>query len=330
MKKEVCAILAILGTIMGSGFVSGKEIIVFFSRFGIWSFLGIFCAFFCLFFLINFILNNCLSAMEKLSKSKFAYFINIILCVIFSSAMFGGIINLLNFRNNLINFVIFCVILLILFIIFKKGAKFLDKLNLIFVPVLIILFVCLLFSKLQKPYLNFSFSLSGISVFYSLLYCLLNTSNGAVIIAQIGDRLSKKQKTRVAFVSALVLSIVLLIANIVVLANPSCIHSVMPLLSLFEGGGGVIMQILVLIGCMTTLFSLVYSSSSSIRGLCKNEVLNFLVSIVLPALVSLIGFDEIIEHLYPLASILGGALLIDLFFVSFFKRAYKKVHSSRK
>ena len=39
-------VLAIVGTIVGSGFISGKEIAVFFTRFGLFSYPCIFLAFF--------------------------------------------------------------------------------------------------------------------------------------------------------------------------------------------------------------------------------------------------------------------------------------------
>ena len=48
-------VLAIVGTIVGSGFISGKEIAVFFTRFGLFSYPCIFLAFF---FILGYILFN--------------------------------------------------------------------------------------------------------------------------------------------------------------------------------------------------------------------------------------------------------------------------------
>ena len=35
--KTISVLFAIIGTVIGSGFISGKEIAVFFARFGFWS-----------------------------------------------------------------------------------------------------------------------------------------------------------------------------------------------------------------------------------------------------------------------------------------------------
>ena len=124
--------------------------------------------------------------------------------------------------------------------------------------------------------------------------------------------------------------LILLSTNIVLLQNQSSLVQDMPLLSLFSGFQKFLMTIVVFIGCITTLFSLVYTSSFSMRGLCKNEFLIFLVSVLLPLVFSLLGFSFIVLYLYPLASILGGVILIDLFFIPFLKRTDKKIHSSSK
>lgn len=329
MLQELSCILAIIGMVVGSGFISGKEVVVFFSRFGSWSFLSIFLAFFVLFFLFKCILNYASSAREKLKCSKFAAISNIILCTIFSAAMLGGVNNLLKCSAKWLNFAVFCVILLICVFIFKKGNMFFNKINLFLVPTMLVIFVGFLLSKLSfAPSCHVSFG--SVSMFYAILYCILNTSNGCALLCNIGENLAKKQKVRVAFISALALCLLLLAANIVLLARPSSFDCDMPLLSIFSGVSKICMIFVVGLGCATTLFSLVYSSSQSCRGLFKNEFLNFFISICVPCIVSLLGFSNLVQYLYPLASILGGGLLVWLFFIPSLKRAYNKVHSCRK
>ena len=66
MKNSLAAIFAILGTVIGSGFISGKEITVFFTRFGLYSFPCIFLAFFIFWALFYIILTRGEKALEKL------------------------------------------------------------------------------------------------------------------------------------------------------------------------------------------------------------------------------------------------------------------------
>ncbi len=321
MKDSFLVVLAIIGTVIGSGFISGKEIVVFFTRFGYFSFPCIFLAGILFFVLFKCLLSLGDKALAKLKKSKLAFVINLFLCLFFSSAMFAGISNLLTFDKIIVNFVIFFIVLTLAFIVFKFGMGSLDKINLILVPFMLILFLVMLSTKLSFKSIAIvgQTRYSGFSIFFALLYVILNTANGGVIIANLGQRLSKKQKTQVALISALTLSAILLIANIVLLLNPTSISSAMPLVSMFSKEGHVIMTFVVFIGCLTTLLTLVYTLSSSMRGLCKNEFIIFFISVILPLILSLLGFDFIVEYLYPLASILGIYLLAGLLFSSKYK-----------
>lgn len=328
--KVLLVSLAIIGTIIGSGFISGKEIVVFFSNFGLMSFFCIILVFILFFYLFRLLLNYNLN--EKGQKnSKFLYVLNIILSFVFSSAMFAGISDIANDFSLFVSIPLYIFVLLICYFIFKKGQGGLNKINIILIPFMICIFVFCIISKIEFKPLSFENALPPyFSFFYALLYVVLNISNSNVLISNLGKNLSNKQKTRVAFISALVLFLILTLANIVLLQNQASFVQEMPLLSLFSGYSKIIMTLVIFIGCLTTLFSLVYSTSLSMRGLCKSEYMTFFVSVIMPFIMSLAGFSNIIMYFYPLASVLGAILLFELFFNSFFKRANKKIHSSGK
>jgi len=325
MLKQFFAIITIVGMVVGSGVVSGKEIVVFFSRFGYFSFFTIIISFFMFYFLFKFILVKCEYIKNKIKNSKFALLANFIFCTIFSASMFAGINNLLNSDENLINILIFLLIFLFCVVIFKKGIKSLNKLNLILVPVMLFVFAVLLISKITSVEKG-GFNFGGVSIFYAILYVLLNVSSGCVLIADLGRELTKKQKTRVAFFSALVLSLILLITNMVLLAYPNFLSNPMPLLDIL-GGNSVVIEVLIFIGSATTLFSIVYSISIILRSVCKNEIINFFVCIGVPLFLSLWGFGPIIAYLYPLASVMGGMFLFWVLFIPSFNRNNQKIHS---
>ncbi len=331
MRNSLLAVLAILGTVIGSGFISGKEVGVFFSRFGIMSLPSIFVAFLLFFFLFKVILNSGEQAMLRMKNSKVLFLLNLIICLIFSSAMFAGISNLLIFDKKIVNLCLFFLILALSFIVYKFGMGSLNKINAILVPLMIVVFVGALCSKISFQSIKLdSFSYSWLSFIYGILYVILNTANGGVLIASLGKKLTNRQKTQVAFFSALALFVILLIANLVLLLNPTSIVYAMPLASIFSASMHMVMTFVIFIGCLTSLLTLVFTLSSSMRGLCKNEFLIFFTSVILPLCISLLGFNFIVEYLYPLASVLGIYLLGDLFLIPLFKRAYKKVHSAGK
>ena len=332
MFYSISAFLAIIGTVIGSGFISGKEVVVFFSRFGLWSFPCIILTFFLFFFIFKFLLFKGEKSLKKIEKSKFSFVLNLILCSIFSASMFAGSINMV---KGLGKIAVGIFIILLLFLsarVSKRGISSLNKLNFLLVPImtLVLIFggVYLLFKG--GSVCNVGQSFGELSILYTFLYVVLNTANGCVLIANFGQKLTDKQKTRVAFWSALVLCVILLIINIVLLFSPKVFGEEMPLLALFSGVWKQVLSFAILIGCVTTLFSLIYSLSSSMRGLCKNEIWIFCVSVIMPFVLSLCGFGFIVSYLYPLASVIGAILLAQLSFIPLFKRADKKVHSASK
>ncbi len=330
--KAFSAFFVIIGTVIGSGFMSGKEIVVFFSRFGKFSFVCIALAFFLFWLLFNFFLRQGKRAEEKLARSKFSNIINIIICTILSSAMIAGCINLLSTFNIFVIIVAMIIILLYSLVILKRGLGSLEKANFLLVPVMVgVMFGSILLAQ-DGFDLNSGFfeEFSPWGIFYCFLYVILNMSNSCIVLARIGQNLTSKQKARVAFFSALALCVLLFFANFVLLQNKDVFSQDMPLLSLFEGKHSLLIRLVIMLGCVTTLFSLVYTSSSSVRGLCKNEMMTFVVCLVLPLAISLCGFGNIVSFLYPLSSVLAIFLLCDLFFISLFKRAYTKIHSCRK
>ncbi len=330
-SRPLQTFMVIIGTVIGSGFLSGKEIVVFFTRFGKMSYLCIFLAFLLFFGLFYFFLTKGSKTLAHLNKSKFTNLLNCLICFILSGAMFAGIFSLLEETHILIRIIVMAICLFYSIRVVLKGATLLEKLNLILVPLMIIFLIFNLFNlfALKKGTL-FVGSFFPFSIFYCFLYVILNTSNSSIVISSLSEQLSKKQKVQVSFFSSLTLSLILLFANIVLLQNSYAFSEDMPLLTLFNGWQKIVMSIIILLGCITTLFSLVYTMSNSLRGVCDNIFFVLTFSVVLPFVFSFLGFGFIVANFYPITSVLGIFLLCELFLIPFFKKAYKKIHSASK
>lgn len=314
MLNLIGVFFTIIGTILGCGFFSGKEIVVFFSKFGYWSFLGILFLFFVLFFLFRFLLNLDCKVVEKVQKSKVFLFINIFVCIVFSSAMIASINESLAGQCLLIKTLLAVVVFVFCLLILFKGGKFLSRLNTFIVPFMIFAFLILLFSNLDLSLPNVSLpSLPMVSIFYSFLYCTLNVATSSMVIANLGSSLSKKQRALIAFLSAFVLMLILFFANIVLLQNQDSFGAVMPFMSIFSVWQKVVLKFNILLGASTTLFSLIYNFNISLRGLCNNFFI-FILSIVVPIIVSFWGFENIVCFLYPTASVFSIFILFSLYF----------------
>lgn len=319
------AILSIIGGFVGSGFVSGKEIVVFFARFGGWCYPAIILSFFLMFFLFKLMLNL---PEKAIKNNKFIFFIIQILSIVFASSMFGSVVNLMKFNAFWSKFAVFFLIFVFCLLIFFKEGKFLNKINLIFVPIMLLVLCIGIFLKYDKFDLNFSLTKS-LGMVYGGFYVFLNCASLIPFACEFGARLSSKQKTRVAFVCALVLCFLLCLCSTVLLSHPQTFLESMPFVCLF-GRGQFVVKMAVFLGSLTTLLGQVYCLSQNFRSWKKNETLNFFQSICLPFCFSLLGFDLIVSMVYPLAGVLGGVLFIDLFFIPLFKRTDKKIHSGCK
>ena len=312
MKIIIC-IFSIIGLVVGAGFASGREIVSFYSRFGICSVFSVILSFFVFWFLFNNLLNFDEKSTKNSKKVSFSQIISLIITFVFSSSMFASVNNLINFESKAISFAMFGVVVFLCLLVFKNGIETIKRVNFFFIPLVsIAILVCVII--LYRPSIDLNFShFEGISFVYGIFYSILNVSNGSFVLMSLGEGLSKKQKARVSFLSALVLALLLFAVNLVLLQNPQSFSSEMPILSLCQGQFKSIMNLILLFGSITSLLSLIYTSSSLIRGLCKNEILTFFISVILPCVTSLIGFSRIIIYFYPIASTLGIFLLGNIF-----------------
>lgn len=327
MANKASTFLTIVGTIIGCGFLSGKELVVFFSRFGCWSYLGIFCLLFFFYSVFKFLLGLKSHVVEKISSSRLFLIFNSSVCVIFSAAMFASLKESLDLFLPIKIFV-FILIFFLCSLILKKGLKVFGKINNFLVPIMMLIFVILLA-------LNFDFDLSFPktnlpfpAIFYSLLYCVLNASNSSVVIASLGQKLSEKEKARVAFFAAFVLVLILFFANSVLLENQDSLNAVMPFLSIFPSWQKAVLKFVIILGSLTTLFSLVYNFHISLSK--KSKISAYFFSIVLPFALSFIGFGNIVAFLEPIASVLSLLVLGFLFKENLSNKSQHKALTKRK
>lgn len=328
MWNVFCAVFVIFGTLVGSGFSSGKEIMVFFSRFGVLSYLYIFVAFVFFFLLLFLLLANGKIVSASFEKSKILHCVVFFVSIVFCSSMFAGVKNLFSYLPGKM-----CVLALI-FLVFgcvfvtMKGMKGLEKLNFFLMPITTVIFLCVLVFEAS---LKSHFSLvtnSWAGVLYCPLYVSLNVSMSSLVIAKLGEKLNKKQAFFVSlFVSVLILSF-LLLGNVVLQKNPQTISSEMPFLSLVNGNkiAFALCYFVIFVGCFTTLISLCLTLKGSFQIFVKNDFCATLFAVLVPLLVSILGFSQIVSFLYPICSVLGVFVLVYVFFVM----AEKKIFNPKK
>lgn len=319
MSKVFVVVFLIFGTVVGSGFSSGKEIMVFFSRFGVLSYFYILIACFLFFLLFYFFLNYGKNISKFLEKSKILNLIIAFISLIFCSSMFAGIKSLFEYLPNWLYIISIIGLILICVIITLKGIKGFEKLNLILMPSTSIIFLIVLIYALFISS-NFSFETNSWAGFlYCPLYVALNTSMSGLVIAKVGDGLTKKQTVFASLFSTLLLLVFLMLGNFVLQQNTESFISEMPFLYLTKNNSFmfVLAYIVVLVGCFTTLISQCLTLKSFFEKFIKNDFVVSLFSVVSPFLVSGLGFSQIVSFLYPICSVLGIVILIYMILFAF-------------
>ena len=310
--KEFGKIMLIIGTVIGSGFASGKEISVFFSRFGIFSYFFIFLSATLFFLLFYLILRNGEVGIKKISSLKIFSVISVVVSMVFASSMFAGTLTILKTDNNFLNFVFALFLLLFCYVVSKKEIKSLAKINMVLIPFAVVALLFCVFSNLKEVQVvyNQNFFAGGL---FSFLYVFMNVSTSSIIIGQMGKQLSKKKRLLISLFSSIVLFVLLVLINTVLLGNKGYLSAQMPLLEMSEGEYQLMMKIVIFIGCLTTLLSLVFTISDSLKRLGVGGVISGFFAVFVPFCGSFFGFGKIVSILYPIVSVLGIVLIFPFF-----------------
>lgn len=327
MWKVFVTTFLIFGTIVGAGFSSGNEVVVFFSRFGSWSYLYITVASVLMFFVCFFFLRKGKVLSEYIQNHKLLNFMVLAITVVFGASMFAGIKNLFGYFDNKTYYFLTVVLLLVSLVVTARGIGGLEKTNAILTPILAVAFlvVVIFAGGIKGTFQSFSISLAG--VLYCPLYVALNSSMSVFVLAKAGEKLSKKQAFLSSLFSTVILFVFLMLCNFVLLKNADSFVSEMPILFVVRNNKlfFILEYIVILVGCFTTLFSLLFTINNSLKKYVKNDLFCIFASIFLPFAISGVGFSEIISLLYPICSIFG--VFVILFAVFSLHKTDNIIHS---
>lgn len=223
MKKVIKIIMVIIGSIIGAGFASGKEIYLFFARFGIYGILGLGI----MSIIIGGIIYFVLSLVKEKSIQNYHEFlqtinpkypkINQIMNIIVNSfllisfyIMVAGFSAYLKQVYQIPIMISAFFFMIACYIIFQKNVTGVMKMNEILVPILLLLIFCL-GSKITGIG-EFIESSSQNGFFSSILYASYNSILLIPLLISLQEtKLEKKQIRNIAICSSLFLFLLALI-----------------------------------------------------------------------------------------------------------------------
>lgn len=333
MKKDFLKIFQVavvfIGTIVGAGLASGKEITEFFTSFGIQSFVGIIlCGLFYIFMvtmLSKISLKHKLNSYSELINiispnllGKLTGVITTLYLISSASIILAGSGAILNEFFAIPKIVGSLIMLSIAAIFILKGTNGLIEVNSIIVPLLISTITVL--TVLYFVYNNGSLSIEMLTKFppkkegilvSTILYAGYNILCSSGVIIPLSTEIDdKKIMTKGIFFGALGLTLLCLMINFMLTLNIPYIYEYeIPLLYVSTPFGSIIQAVLlmvILLEMFSTEVSDVYSISKTLDKSFKisfKKGVFIVLAVALP--ISQIGFTNLITTLYPLFGLLS-------------------------
>lgn len=312
-------IFLILGSIIGAGFASGKEIEVFFSNAGIISFFVIFVSMIFLFFVLKNLItfsNNLksfnISHINKLLFKKSSKFFDIFLIAglfVFLVAMIAGLNSIGKVIFSNINFPVLTIISLF-FVMFISilGIDAIKKVNLVLMPVVVLMIIVVsvfgIKSNPIQPENNFQISniFSALKyLFLGLSYISYNIVFSCSLIFEKSKNFSKKQNIANSIALTLILVLLISFVNLAMLGFK--INVDLPLLAIaFSKNSvtGYIFAVCLWFSILTSLISNLYIILNSFK---TNKLLMSSIVLTLSFALSFFGFSTLINFIYPLQGV---------------------------
>lgn len=316
----------IVGTLIGAGFASGKEITTFFGCFGTFGYIAILI--FCITFAIGIIYFSSIDKDSIPTPLLVAFNIAVFVSEVISiTAMIAGLSSILSML--FISDIPFYLSLVLIFMIIICGINGLTTTNLILIPVLFVSII--VFGIRGASSVNsFEMAIVNSSSIYKImslpLYIGFNLFSIFPIALEFGKKQNKKERTTSAILASTILLILMLCFCVTILnIDSTSITSELPLVMyiLKTSPSLIVMVITTLAIAITTT---IISDGFVLRGLMMKRGENF-ANIAFGFLfigafcLSHFGFSAIVETLYPISGFIGLILIILVAIFNFKQKA---------
>lgn len=300
------SVFTIIGSVIGAGFITGKEISVFFCR--DFSVSGVYAAF-VFFFLFIFLLS--VSGEGILDDA--VGFIVAITGVVIASCMTAALDSLFEsvfseVFGNTENYKIFTIITVIFtFFICLKGVGAMNVVSSLVMP-FVLVFVVIISLSAESDFIPSvspsGFGGAGFPLLYVGINCLL--SSRVIVDSLKGFSVAKKM------IAALGVSFILCVCILCIALRVWGKSGDMPFLSALNDNViySKIAVVITFFSIITTLVASAYSAFTLAKG--KTSVLQKIVITLVFVMLSGFGFSSFVEIVYPVFGILGAAYFIAL------------------
>ncbi len=335
MGKIFLVTFLIIGTIIGAGFASGKEIVTFFGDTPP-PMIALFCAIltflFCAIFL--FVGKKCKSDEVGEVNVKLFGKLNILPTTFM---LFNSLVSLsamLAGANAVMESVLplsplYAILLSILSaLVVYRGIDGLYKANAVIVPFLIIAIISVCAFAINCPV---TLSPTPLTLVNALTYMTMNGMLAASVLTTVSD-LSAKQIILASLFSAIIVGALVLLITLA-LCSTAVSNFAMPLLEIAKRQGTVpfVLTTLVTISAIfTTAITAHNSLTAYLNSFTKSRKASTAIPVIVAFFVSNIGFEKVVNAFYPVVGILGLIFLLScvVYLIKTLKRPSSKGNES--
>lgn len=327
MKNIFKVIFVIIGTLIGAGFASGREIYLFFGKYGEYGKIGIILSGILTGIIIYRVLeltkmyeiNTYNKLLERINwkHRKLNKFINIIVnafLLISFYIMIAGFSAYIAQTYDIAIYISSSIFVIISYIIFKKSIQGVIKANEVLVPFLILLIMYLGIKNIPYMIIKGDGILLEVNskgwLFSSILYASYNSILLIPVLTSLRNYIdSKKGIIKISVISSVVVIILAyLIYGLLLRGEYFCTQLEMPLIEITMQFGIIFKYIygfVIIASIFTSAISAGYSFLGNVSKSKKSYDIILLIMCVTGILVSNIGFSKLVEILYPLFGVLG-------------------------
>lgn len=320
-------IFVIIGTVIGAGFASGREIYLFFLQYGTIGKIGIILTGALTGIIIYKVLeitktyeiNNYNKLLEKINwkYEKLNKVINLIVnafLLISFYIMVAGFSAYIEQTFKIPIYVSSTIFVIICYIIFKKSIQGVVKANEILVPLLVILIAYL--GLKNMPYLlnqntgNVLVVKKNGWLWASILYASYNSIILIPVLTSLREYIySKKDMVKIAIISSIIIIVLALFIYGLLIRGEFFVSELeMPLAQIIIEFGTIFKYIygfVIIASIFTSAISAGYSFLENVTKDKKSYEIVLLIMCITGIAVSNIGFSKLVEILYPLFGVLG-------------------------
>lgn len=320
-------IFVIIGTLIGAGFASGREIYLFFMKYGENGKIGILLTGFITGIIIYKVLiivktyeiNNYNKLLERINwkHEKINKVINLIVnsfLLISFYIMIAGFSAYIGQTYRIPIYISSIFFVTICYIIFKKSIQGVIKANEILVPILVILIAYLGTKNMQYIFEQSKESAVIVKqngwIMASILYASYNSIILIPVLTSLRNYIySKKQIIKISIISSIIIIVLAIFIYGLLLRGEFFVSELeMPLIEITIQFGKIFKYIygfVIIASIFTSAVSTGYSFLQNVTKTKKSYDIVLLIMCLTGIAVSNIGFSNLVETLYPLFGILG-------------------------